>query len=152
MNDFNIIMYHYVRNQKLSKFKKLKYLSQIQFKNQLDYLEDNFEILDPKILLHKTNKINLNSCILTFDDGYKDHIKFVLPELKKRKLRAAFFPTGITSIENKPLDANLIQHILALTNNYKKLKKDVINLSESFGIKKNILKKCDKYILENKNH
>ena len=42
MNDFNIIMYHYVRNQKLSKFKKLKYLSQIQFKNQLDYLEDNF--------------------------------------------------------------------------------------------------------------
>ena len=91
MNDFNIIMYHYVRNQKLSKFKKLKYLSQIQFKNQLDYLEDNFEILDPKILLHRTNKINLNSCILTFDDGYKDHIKFVLPELKKRKLRAAFF-------------------------------------------------------------
>ena len=29
------------------------------------------------------NHFNKDLCVLTFDDGYKDCIKYVLPELKK---------------------------------------------------------------------
>ena len=71
---------------------------------------------------------------MTFDDGYKDHIKFVYPELKKRNLKAFFFPSGITTFENKVLDTNLIQHILAKTNNYNKLYKQVNQLAKEFEL------------------
>ena len=41
---------------------------------------------------HDAGNIPENSCLLTFDDGYKDHIDYVLPELMKRKLQGSFFP------------------------------------------------------------
>lgn len=129
-------MYHYVRSKTYSKYKKLKYLDFTSFKKQLNYLEKNYNVLDPSILQNKKSNIPKKSCILTFDDGYKDHIDFVYPELKKRKLKGIFFPTGTTTLENKMLDTNLIQHILSVCKNKYLLIKEVESLCIEMGFKK----------------
>ena len=121
MKNLNVVMYHYVRNSTYSKFRNLKFLSLNNFKKQLNYLEQNFNIIDPNTLFNSNNQLPLNSCMLTFDDGYKDHIKFVYPELKKRKIKAIFFPVGSTIFEEKILETNLIQIIVSKIKNPKKL-------------------------------
>ncbi len=54
-----------------------------------------------------------NPCLLTFDDGYKDHIEYVFPELKKRGLQGSFFPPARPIVDATLLDVNAIHFILA---------------------------------------
>jgi peptidoglycan/xylan/chitin deacetylase (PgdA/CDA1 family) len=75
-----------------------------------------------------------NSCLLTFDDGYKDHLTFVLPELLKRKLQGSFFPPVKPVLEREILDVNRIHFTLACTNDFSKLVYDVDNLCIDHGI------------------
>lgn len=151
MSKLEIIMYHYVRSKSYSRYKKLNYLDFTSFKKQLNYLQENYNVLDPSILINKKPYIPEKSCILTFDDGYKDHIDFVYPELKKRKLKGVFFPTGLTTMENKILDTNLIQHILSVHNNKYLLIKEVEALCINNGLsKKRFYQKYLKYSINPK--
>jgi len=137
MNDLTIVMYHYVRNIKNSQYKNIKGLETDGFKRQLDYLSDNFNIIKAEMLIDFVkNDIQLpkNSCLLTFDDGYKDHLTFVLPELLKRKLQGSFFPPVKPVLEREILDVNRIHFILACTNDFSKLVYDVDNLCIDHGI------------------
>ena len=85
MSKITAVTYHYVREIKNSSYPNLKGLEYENFKNQLDFLTKNYEFIDP-IELQNHDKLSNNACLLTFDDGFKDHINYVLPELKKRKL------------------------------------------------------------------
>lgn len=137
MNDLTIVMYHYVRNIKNSKYQNIKGLETDGFRRQLDYLSDNFNIIKAEVLIDFVkNDIQLpkNSCLLTFDDGYKDHLTFVLPELLKRKLQGSFFPPVKPVLEREILDVNRIHFILACTNDFTKLVNDVDNLCIDHGI------------------
>jgi hypothetical protein len=137
MNDLTIVMYHYVRNIKNSQYKNIKGLETDGFRRQLDYLSDNFNIIKAEMLIDFVkNDIQLpkNSCLLTFDDGYKDHLTFVLPELLKRKLQGSFFPPVKPVLEREILDVNRIHFILACTNDFSKLVYDVDNLCIDHGI------------------
>ena len=150
MSQINILMYHYVRNIKDSKFPNIKGLEFKNFKNQLNYLQNNFNIIDPqKLLEYPKSRLPDNSCVLTFDDGYKDHVKYVLPELKKRKLKGCFFPSGITTFENQVLDTNMIQHIIAKAPSIDKLFKEINTLCIEFGESKISINK--KILLYSKN-
>jgi peptidoglycan/xylan/chitin deacetylase (PgdA/CDA1 family) len=95
MKKIYFITYHYVRKIKKSKYPNLKGLEIDVFKSQLDKINKKFDILNFNSLLNifKNKEYNLkrNACVLTFDDGYKDNIKYVLPELKKRNLSGFFF-------------------------------------------------------------
>ena len=94
-------------------------------------LQNDFNIIKAeKVINFVKNGDNLpeKSCLLTFDDGYKDHFNFVLPELLKRNLQGSFFPPVKPVIEREILDVNRIHFILASTNNYKDLIKDVNEL------------------------
>ena len=51
--------------------------------------------------------------MLTFDDGYKDHIRYVFPELIKRKIRGLFFPSAKAILENVVMDVDCIHLIIA---------------------------------------
>lgn len=137
MNDLTIVMYHYVRNIKSSQYKNIKGLETVGFRRQLDYLSDNFNIIKAEVLIDFVkNDIQLpkNSCLITFDDGYKDHLTFVLPELLKRKLQGSFFPPVKPVLEREILDVNRIHFILACTNDFSKLVYDVDNLCIDHGI------------------
>ena len=137
MNDLTIVMYHCVRNIKNSQYQNIKGLETDGFRKQLDYLNDNFNIIKAEVLIDFVkNDIQLpkNSCLLTFDDGYKDHLTFVLPELLKRKLQGSFFPPVKPVLEREILDVNRIHFILACTKDFSKLVYDVDNLCIDHGI------------------
>tara|TARA_B100001057_G_scaffold135933_1_gene135416 strand:- start:946 stop:1884 length:939 start_codon:yes stop_codon:yes gene_type:complete len=114
-NKIYIVMYHYVREIKKSKYPNLKGLEYNEFKRQIDYFEKNFNILSndqiSEILVSK--KIpKKKSILLTFDDGYKDHYKYVYPYLIKKKISAIFYPSVMCVKNKKVLDVNKIHFLL----------------------------------------
>jgi peptidoglycan/xylan/chitin deacetylase (PgdA/CDA1 family) len=124
MNKLTIVMYHYVRPIIGSKFPGIKGLELDGFKRQLDYLTENFNIINTKQLINgvrKGAKLPNNACWLTFDDGYKDHYDFVLPELLTRNLHGAFFPPRTAIEDDVVLDVNSIHHILSCCNDINEL-------------------------------
>ena len=128
MNELTIVMYHYVRPIIGSKFPGIKGLELEGFRRQLEYLNDRFNIVSTDQVVHScinTSILPPNACWLTFDDGYKDHYKFVLPELLNRKLHGAFFPPRIAIEEDVVLDVNSIHHILSRTSDIKDLVTDL---------------------------
>lgn len=117
-------MYHYVREIKNSKYPKIKGLEFVGFKRQLDFLEKKFNIINSQKLLNFASAgedLPNKSCLLTFDDGYKDHINYVLPELLKRKIQGSFFPSVKPTMEKEIFDKDYIHFILACCRNYKEL-------------------------------
>ncbi|MFK7778856.1 MAG: polysaccharide deacetylase family protein [Gimesia sp.] len=129
--EFTTVMYHYVREIKNSKYPNIKGLEFEGFKRQLDYLSNHYEIISADQLLeYITGEVfdfPKNACLLTFDDGYRDHIDYVLPELLKRKIGACFFPPAQPIEENILLDVNSIHFILASANDTTQLFNDLID-------------------------
>ena len=120
----NIIMYHYIRPIKKSKFPKIKGLEVSSFKKQLDYLSKKYNFITAQQLIaYSLGEDNLptKSCYLTFDDGFKDHINYVMPELLNRKIQGSFFPSAESIEKAKLLDVHAIHYILASINDYKNL-------------------------------
>jgi peptidoglycan/xylan/chitin deacetylase (PgdA/CDA1 family) len=142
-NKIYAVMYHYIHNNGINgyKFNRLKIN---EFKSQIRFFKKNFNILNyqdfSEILL--TKKIPKKpSVILTFDDGYKDHIENVFYALKKEKLKGFFYPpTNIFA--NKLLDVNKIQVILATNPDLTK----IIDFT-----KRNLKKDFEKIIKKEKN-
>ena len=115
INSFITVNYHYVRPIKNSKNKNIKGLEIKEFIKQLNFLKKNYNIIsayDIKEFLKNNQKIPKKSCLLTFDDGYKDHYKYVMPELIKRKLSGCFFPSAENILNHKVTDTNKIHFIL----------------------------------------
>ena len=117
----SIIMYHYVRKIRDSAFPNIKGLEVDRFRRQLDYFIKEFHIITTNDLIESIKygaELPENACWLTFDDGYKDHINFVLPELKLRNIQGSFFPPARPIINKELLDVHAIHFILdRCTNN-----------------------------------
>ena len=116
MQNLTIVMYHYVRPVAKSSYPLIKGLELDSFKTQLNYLEKNYKIITMESVINfikNEKKIPSNSCLLTFDDGYKDHYLNVYPELLKRKIQGSFFPSAKPILEKMILDVNKIHFILA---------------------------------------
>ena len=106
------IMYHYVRSYDKS-FPGFKYLHIDDFIKQIDYLKNEYGFISKeefqKCLL--SNK-PIKGVILTFDDGFKDCYRYVLPELLKRNHWGIFYiPTG-PFITGKLIDVHRIHMLL----------------------------------------
>ena len=124
MEELTIVMYHYVRQIVGSKFPRIKGLELEDFKVQLEYLNERFNIVNTEQVIKAVldfAKLPKDPCWLTFDDGYKDHFEFVLPELLKRNLHGAFFPPRAAIDSNIVLDVNALHHILSSHNDIKSL-------------------------------
>ena len=137
MTDLTIVMYHYIRRIIGSEFPGIKGLEIEGFKRQLDFLENNYSIVSSEQVIDKIIKnkeLPPKACWLTFDDGYKDHYQYVLPELIKRNLSGAFFPPRVAIKDNIVLDVNSIHHILSCSKDINKLVTDLIDLSLQFGM------------------
>ena len=124
MSQLTIVMYHYVRPIVESKYPGIKGLELDGFRRQLDYLTERFNIVNTEQVVDASmnaTKLPSNACWLTFDDGYKDHFKFVLPELLNRNLHGAFFPPRVAIEDEVVLDVNSIHHILSCASDIKNL-------------------------------
>lgn len=67
-----------------------------QFEAQLDWLRESFDILAPDAFISSlAGAVQVRDmrpvCLLTFDDGTRDHLDVVLPILARRGLAAVFF-------------------------------------------------------------
>lgn len=89
------VMYHYVRPvaEGLPHF---PYLKLSDFEHQLDNFGRLYGFVSRDALTDWINGgLTPNGVLLTFDDGLRDHVDFVLPVLKERNLFGLFYiPTG----------------------------------------------------------
>jgi len=112
-----IVMYHYVRDLRRSRFPAIKGLSLERFRTQLDYIRAHFTPITLQNLLEaasaKKIDLPLNSILLTFDDGYSDHFANVFPMLDARGIQGCFFPIAQAVLEHSVPDVNKIQFVLA---------------------------------------
>lgn len=89
-----VVNYHHVRPVPDPEFPGLHGPSLAQFQAQLDILAREFEIIAPEDLestLATGERLPARACLLTFDDGLRDHYETVLPELRRRGLKGLFF-------------------------------------------------------------
>ena len=137
-NNIYVIMYHYVRDIKKSKFPNLKALDIKDFEKQISYFKDKFNILNQDSFLDviDNNKIpKKKSILLTFDDGYIDHYKYVFPILRKNNISGIFYPPAQIIKNNKVLDVNKIHFILEKEEDRDKILKKIDTLLKKFSRK-----------------
>lgn len=124
MLNLTIVMYHYVRPIKGSKFPRIKGLELDGFRRQLDYISERYSVVSTQQVIDAARhsaSLPSDACWLTFDDGYKDHFEYVLPELLRRNLHGAFFPPRFAIEGDAVLDVNLIHYILSCAEDIKHL-------------------------------
>jgi peptidoglycan/xylan/chitin deacetylase (PgdA/CDA1 family) len=130
-----IVMYHYVRDLKRSRFTAIKGLSIERFCRQLDYIQAHYTPISAEKLLGalESGRRDLppNPILLTFDDGYNDHFANVFPLLDARGIQGCFFPPAQAVLEHKVLDVNKIHFVLAAVSDVDTLLDEVfVSLAE----------------------
>lgn len=112
-----IVMYHFVRDLRRSRYPAIKGLDVERFAGQLAYVQRHYSVVrmedvvaaahDPAAILPE------RALLLTFDDGYADHYQQVFPLLDRLGLQGAFFPPARAILERRVLDVNKIHFLLA---------------------------------------
>jgi len=122
-----IVMYHYVRNMYETNYPNLKGRLIKDFTGQLDYIQKKYTVIsiDEYLdFLSGSENIPKESCILSFDDGLKDHYLNVFPILKKRDLSACFYPITQPLVD-KVIPIVQKVHILLATMGSEKFSKEI---------------------------
>jgi len=137
----SVITYHYVREIKKSKYPNIKGLEFTEFKDQINYLVKNYEIISTEDLINKDFNSKKKNLILTFDDGLTDHYKYVYPFLKKKNISGSFYPAVESSLHKAILHVHKLQFIFEKVHDRKLLLSKILKMIELKGIKvDNILK------------
>ena len=104
-----VVKYKYVRDLPRTPFPKLCGMLLDDFRDQVASLSAQFEMasLESAIdFMAGEYRPRRDLCLLTFDDGLKEHYTEVTPILHDRRIRAVFFPiTGC--LEEK----KILQHL-----------------------------------------
>lgn len=111
-----IVMYHYVRDLKHSRYPEIKGLDVERFREQIAFLQSAFHIVTMEEVLAALDgqtALPDRSALLTFDDGYIDNYTYVFPILEAAKIQGSFFIPGKTFDTHRLLDVNKIHYILA---------------------------------------
>src|SRR5919197_3009297 len=90
----HVVMYHYVRNLPNTSFPRIKGMLSSDFQQQLSALQNQYEMATLESALDFLRGIYLPSrdlCLLTFDDGLKDHYSEVTPILVDLGIQGIFF-------------------------------------------------------------
>jgi peptidoglycan/xylan/chitin deacetylase (PgdA/CDA1 family) len=131
MNNLTIVMYHYVRDLKNSRFPRIKGLDLDLFKEQIQYLRKHYYIISMEEVIYSIDnqsKIPEKSALLSFDDAYSDHYMNVFPILDKYKLQGSFYTPSKAITEHVVLDVNKIHFILASVSEELEIIKDLKKL------------------------
>lgn len=111
-----IVMYHYTRDLKHSRYPKIKGLDIELFRQQIYFFKKNFKIVTMEEVISAArgqNKLPPNAALLTFDDGYIDNYTYAFPILEEAKVQGSFFIPAKTFATHQLLDVNKIHYILA---------------------------------------
>jgi peptidoglycan/xylan/chitin deacetylase (PgdA/CDA1 family) len=136
MNKLTIVMYHYVRPIINSKYPGIKGLELEAFSRQLDYFSSRYSFITAEELIAFSlgnEELPPNPCYLTFDDGFSDHIKYVVPELLSRKIQGSFFPPVNAVTQREMLDVHALHFILACSNDEYELVNEINTAYLEYG-------------------
>ena len=115
-NTCTVVMYHYVRELRESRYPKIKGLTVSLFREQLAYMQRFYTFIKVDDLMaacHDGKELPLNAALLTFDDGYSDHYLNVFPILDAAGVQGVFFPPVCAVRDGNVLDVNKIHFVLA---------------------------------------
>jgi peptidoglycan/xylan/chitin deacetylase (PgdA/CDA1 family) len=90
----HVVVYHYVRELQSSDFPRLKALPTHAFGRQLNELKERYEMATLQAALEFLSgayQPERDLCLLTFDDGLKEHHRDVTPILVDEKVQGVFF-------------------------------------------------------------
>lgn len=113
-----IVVYHYVRDLRNSRYPDIKGIDAALFNEQIEYIKKYYSIVKMEDVLaafYSDYELPQNSLLLTFDDGYIDHYNYVFPILDKHRIQGSFFPSAKAVMESHVLSANKIHYVLAAT-------------------------------------
>ena len=114
-----IVMYHYTRDLKHSRYPEIKGLDVQLFRQQLEFFKANYNVIQMEQLIAAVKSgepLPEKALLLTFDDGYIDNYTFALPLLEEFGFQGSFFIPGKTFTTHQLLDVNKIHYILASTD------------------------------------
>lgn len=91
----HVVTYHYIRDLPATRFPKIKGMLLDDFVGQVKLLQGRYEMatLDSALAFVGGSYVpQRDLCLLTFDDGLKEHYRDVTPILAERKIQGVFFP------------------------------------------------------------
>lgn len=135
----SIIMYHYVRELRYSRFPETKGLETDQFGEQITYIKKHYNVISGDDLLAAAEVGSLealppSALLLTFDDGYIDHFTQVFPILRREKLSGCFFPPVKCVLDNQVLDVNKIHFVLASVPNKQAIIYYILEMLDQYSV------------------
>jgi peptidoglycan/xylan/chitin deacetylase (PgdA/CDA1 family) len=89
-----VVMYHYIRDLPNTPFPKIKGMLTRDFRDQLSALRGRYEMATLESALefiHGRYRPERDLCILTFDDGLKEHYAEITPLLFDHRIQGLFF-------------------------------------------------------------
>ena len=117
-NKLTVVMYHYVRDLKNSRFPDIKGCDVRLFCEQVRYIKKHYTPVTVEQVLEcqkQGTELPDHAILLTFDDAYVDHFTYAFPILEHEHIQGAFFPPVKAVTEHTVLDVNKIHFILATT-------------------------------------
>ena len=115
-----IVMYHFVRELRRSRYPAIKGLDARDFEGQLAYILRHYRVVRMEDVIAAAHDpehgLPERALLLTFDDGYADHFQTVFPLLDRHGLQGSFFPPARAILERRVLDVNKIHFLLASTD------------------------------------
>lgn len=116
--NLTVVMYHYVRDLKHSRYPSIKGLDVALFREQVAFLKKHYSFVTVEDVIAAAqgiHKLPSHAVLLTFDDAYIDHFTCVFPFLKNEGVQGAFYAPVKAITQHKVLDVNKIHFILAST-------------------------------------
>lgn len=150
MSHLTIVMYHYVRGIKDSRYPNIKGLELSLFIEQIEFFIENYNIVTmEEVIGCERGEVTLpdRALLLTFDDGYLEHFTNVYPILKDFGVQGSFFVPAKAVLENSLLDVNKIHFILSTLSDIDDLLSDLKSDVESNQIELG-LSSFEKYFKE----
>lgn len=113
-----VVMYHYVRDLKYSRYPEIKGCDIRTFREQVAFVKKHYhpvtveEVIDA---YYSNKQLPDHAILLTFDDAYSDHFEYAFPVLYHEGIQGVFFAPVKAVTEHTVLDVNKVHFILAST-------------------------------------
>ena len=134
-NKLSVVMYHYVRDLKNSRFPEIKGLDLRLFVEQIEYLRRHYKFVTAEqvaLCLDGKQSLPEKALLLTFDDAYIDHYTHVFPFLESLGIQGSFYVPVKAVTESAVLDVNKIHFTLASEEDKSRLVRTIEHLLEGF--------------------
>jgi peptidoglycan/xylan/chitin deacetylase (PgdA/CDA1 family) len=130
MKSLRVVMYHYVRDLPHTRFPRIKGMLLDDFRAQIRRLQEDFEMANLETalaFLRGQFNPSRNLCLLTFDDGLKEHCREVTEVLSHAGIQGIFFVVTACPEEGRVMPVHM-NHFLMASLEFQSYKKQLLDL------------------------